>query len=122
MNEKQVKFMKYHIKSMKVLPIIMSLLCWISLILIYIGFNPLILSALAGVSLIPLIIIYTASYALNFCETLRMHIHYVAISNLYYWLGTIFSFSLMSLHTFNLLLIIAGVFLFIILIKWLRNK
>lgn len=122
MSNKQYKYMKYHIKSMKILPVIMFILSWISLILIYIGYNPILLIISAGMSIIPIVLLYIASYALNFCNIQRMYLHYVVICNIFYWSGYVFSFVLLSIKIFNLVLIITGVFLLLILIKWIINK
>lgn len=118
---KLVMWHKLMIKVLKILPMLIALLYFINTILGYYGINMDIISLLSGVSILPLLFLYIASYALGFCNYHRMFLHYVAVSDFMLWIITFSEISISIYNTFFLLMVIAGISLFIILYQWLKS-
>lgn len=118
---KLVMWHKLMIKVLKILPMLIALLYFINTILGYYGINMDIISLLSGVSILPLLFLYIASYALGFCNYHRMFLHYVAVSDFMLWIITFSEISISIYNTFFLLMVIAGIPLFIILYQWLKS-
>lgn len=118
---KLVMWHKLMIKVLKILPMLIALLYFINTILGYYGINMDIISLLSGVSILPLLFLYIASYALGFCNYHRMFLHYVAASDFMLWIITFSEISISIYNTFFLLMVIAGISLFIILYQWLKS-
>lgn len=79
-------------------------------------------SFIGGVSLLPLLFLYLASYAFGFCEYHRMFLHYVVANNLLvyadYYIGLPFSDrGLFAIH-----IAVIGLFLFLVLYFYRREK
>lgn len=119
---KLVRWNHIMIKVLKVLPVIMGLLYFINIILGYFGISMLFISLLSGVSLLPLIFLYIASYALGFCNYHRMFLHYIATSDFILYLISFIGITLSTYYIFLIMMVLAGVFLFIILYQWLHKK
>lgn len=119
---KQITWMKYQIKSLKIMPMIMSILFVINTFLGYFGIGQLLINTLSGISIIPLIYLYISSYALGFCGYHRMFLHHIAVSNLFCLIDVIIGIPISGTAMFASLWVIAGVFLIVILYQWLHSK
>ena len=80
------------------------------------------ISHFGGISLLPLVFIYLASYAFRFCEYHRMFLHYVVVNNILtyidYYIGIpVSNEALLMIHIF-----IVGLFLFLILYFYKKEK
>lgn len=77
---------KYLIKVelflLKIFPILIALCYFTSSILSYIGINTMPFMYISGLSLLPIIFMYIASHAFNFCAFHRVFIHYIVINNI----------------------------------------
>ena len=65
---------------LKMIPILLALCCLCNSILSYFNLDVCILSYVGGISVIPLIFLYLASYMFRFCEYHRMFLHYIVIT------------------------------------------
>lgn len=119
---KLVKKQKLMIKILKYLPALMAALYLVNTILGYFNIDMTIISLISGVSLLPLIFLYVASYALGFCSYHRMFLHYIAVSDSVLWAITFLEITLSTYTIFLIMMLIAGVSMFIILYLWLKKK
>lgn len=92
------------------------------MILDFFGKDSSVFSFVGGVSLLPLIFLYLASYVFRFCEYHRMFLHYVVANNALtyadYYIGLpIDNATLFMAHIF-----LIGVFLFLVLYFYRREK
>ena len=65
---------------LKMIPILLALCCLCNSILSYFNLDVCVLSYVGGISVIPLIFLYLASYMFRFCEYHRMFLHYIVIT------------------------------------------
>lgn len=110
------------IKTLKVIPMLLSLVALLNTILSYFGIEVPLLSYIGGVSILPLIFLYLSSYAFQFCECHRMFLHYVSVTWIlniidYYW-----GIPVSDKGMFLIYMTISGVFLFVILYMHLRKQ
>ena len=108
--------------TLKGIPMLLALLCFLNTALSYFGIDLVVLSYIGGVSVLPLTFLYISSYAFRFCEYHRMFLHYVTIN----WILNIYDYYIgIPLSDRNLLamyLIITCVFLFVILYLYLKSR
>lgn len=106
---------KITIGVLKIIPMLLALTTLLNQILSYFGIDLEVLGYLGGVSLLPMIFLYLASYCFQFCNYHRMFLHYVVVCDILtlidYYIGIPVSALLMLL----IYLSIAGIALFIIL-------
>lgn len=107
-------------RTLKVLPMVMAGLYWLNTVLSYFDLDYSIISYLAGVGLIPLIFIFIASYAFNFCNYHRMFLWYIVTNDAICWTDYNFELPISNWNYIVLHGIVAGVFLGLIL--YMRQK
>lgn len=75
----------------KIIPILIAIIHLLNSILSFIGSNDIPLNYIGGISLLPILYLYAASYVLNLCNYYRMFLHYsilIDIINVYdYYIG-----------------------------------
>lgn len=100
---------------LKVIPMLLAFIYALNTLFSYFGIDLELLSYIGGVSILPMIFIYLASYAFRFCKYHRMFIHYI----LFNWLLNIYDYyigiPLSARNLFAMYLIIFVIFLFLIL-------
>ena len=103
---------------LKIIPMLLAFCTLLNTALWFFGINLGILSYIGGTSLLPLLFIYIASYAFEFCAYHRMFLNYVVVNNIIsiidYYCGIGFGFLVY--------LVIAGIFLYLILYLHQREK
>ena len=107
---------------LKVIPMLLALSAMIGMLLDFFGKDSSIFSFIGGVSLLPLLFLYLASYVFRFCEYHRMFLHYVVANNILtysdYYIGLpIDNAALFMIHVF-----LIGVFLFLVLYFYRRER
>lgn len=113
---------KLQLKLIKILPIVISVVYVLNVVLSLFGITTMILPLIGGMSLLPLMFLYTASYAFRFCEYHRMFIHYIAVNDLLNWINYIHPISVSDLAYCSILLILYGITCFISLCMFIRQK
>ena len=113
---------KWILLLLKSIPMILALTALLNTLLSYYDIDVPLLSYLGGISLFPLIFLYIASYAFQFCEYHRMFLHYVTINWIlnivdYYW-----GIPISNKGLFILYIAITGISLFIILYLYLKSR
>lgn len=106
---------KLLIGSLKTIPMVISLLYLVNVIFSYYCIDIPLLSIIGGMSLLPWLFLYLASFVFHFCTYHRMFLYYILVNNIItltdYYIGI--PLNNRDLFIFNLT--ITGVFLFIIL-------
>ena len=106
---------KLTIGSLKIIPMLLAVVTLLNQILSFFYIDWEILSYIGGVSLLPMVFLYLASYCFGFCSYHRMFLYYIVVYDILtafdYYIGI--PISGVALLLVNLS--IAGIFLFIIL-------
>ena len=107
---------------LKVIPMLLALSAMIGMLLDFFGKDSSIFSFIGGVSLLPLLFLYLASYVFRFCEYHRMFLHYVVANNVLtyadYYIGLpIDNAALFMVHIF-----LIGLFMFLVLYFYRKEK
>ena len=76
--------------------------------------NPIV-SAICGMSILPIIFFYVTSVTFGFCKWHRMFIHYIVVNESLSWYDHLVGIPINDVSLFMLNLIIAGLFLFLII-------
>lgn len=84
-------------------------------VLSYIGIDAPILSLIGGVSVLPVLFLYRASYSLGFCEYHRMFLHYVVISDIVAYYDMYVGIPVSDRTLFSINMVLAGLCLFVVL-------
>lgn len=74
---------KRFITYTKILPIVLAIFHFINCILAYFNLNDIALNYIAGISILPVLYLYYASFVFKLCAYYRMFLHYCVIINIY---------------------------------------
>ena len=74
-----------------------------------------IISPICGMSFLPILFFYIASYTFGFCKWHRMFIHYIVVNEILNWYDYYIGIPINDLSLLMIHLIIAGIFLFLII-------
>lgn len=112
---------KIELYLLRVMPMLLATIYLVNTVLSYYDIIIPVLSYIGGLSLIPLVFMYTSSYVFRFCSYHRMFLHYIVVNDLinltdYYYTLPISDWELFILH-----MSIAGVSLFIILYLYVKG-
>lgn len=86
------------------------------------GFPCGVLSVIGGISLLPLLFLYLASYVFRFCIYHRMFLHYILAVDVVNLVDFYVGIPINNRLLFGFYLMITGVFLFLILYYYKREK
>lgn len=100
---------------LKVIPMLLALTAIIGMILDFLGLESSVLSFIGGVSFLPLLFLYLASYVFRFCEYHRMFLHYIVVNNLLTYTDYYIGLPVSDAALFMLHVVIIGLFLFLVL-------
>lgn len=103
---------------LKIIPMVLALCDILNTVFWLIGVDVWWLSYIGGVSLFPLLFLYISSYVFRFCSYHRMFLHYVVINNIVSTIDYKFELCISA----SIYLAIIGIFLFIILYLYLKEK
>lgn len=73
---------KLEIFTIKTIPIVLALICFLNTLLCYSGIDLLILTYIGGVSFLTIVFLYLSSYVFKFCSYHRMFLHYILVVNI----------------------------------------
>ena len=113
---------KMELYLLKVMPMLLAAIYLVNTVLSYYDIIMPVLSHIGGLSLIPLVFMYTSSYVFRFCSYHRMFLHYIVVNdsiNLidYYYTLPISDWEFLILH-----MSVAGIILFIILYLYVKGR
>lgn len=108
---------KLEIFTIKIIPIVLALICFLNTLLCYLGIDLLILTYIGGVSFLTIGFLYLSSYVFKFCSYHRMFLHYITIVNIISYIDMEYgiplsNFSLHILYT-SLFLMFTFIFLYL---------
>lgn len=113
---------KITIAALKVIPMLLALTTLLNQTLSFFGIDLEVLGYIGGVSLLPMIFLYIASYCFQFCSYHRMFLHYVVICDIITLIDYYIGIPISSVALFLVNLIIAGISIFIILYLHQKTK
>lgn len=73
---------KLEIFTIKTIPIVLALICFINTLLCYIGIDLPILTYIGGISFLTIGFLYLSSYVFKFCSYHKMFLHYILVVNI----------------------------------------
>ena len=111
---------KIELFLIKMIPIIISVLEVVNTILSYLNIEVELISAVAGMSLLPWLFLYISSFVFKFCIYHRLFLYYILVNELLSWYDYKIGVPLSAKGYLVLHLIIAGIF--IILITYFKFK
>lgn len=106
---------KIELYTIKVIPMIISVIYLLNTILSYCYIDLPILSWIGGLSLLPWLFLYLSSFVFRFCIYHRMFLYYIAVCNILSYIDYTWTLPISDRELFLLNIIIAGIFLFVIL-------
>jgi hypothetical protein len=121
--EKRNKYLyKIELLLLKFLPVVISVLYFISTLLCLFNIDTSILSYISGMSVLPLLFMYVSSYVFKFCEYHRMFLHYILFNLVLNCIDWYIGIPLNNIEYVSIFVLITCVFLFIILYLYLKSK
>lgn len=117
MNNLDKSLYKLEIFTIKIIPIVLALICFLNTLLCYLGIDLLILTYIGGVSFLTIGFLYLSSYVFKFCSYHRMFLHYILVVNIISYIDMEYgiplsNFSLHILYT-SLFLLFTFIFLYL---------
>lgn len=117
MNNLDKSLYKLEIFTIKTIPIVLALICFLNTLLCYLGIDLLILTYIGGVSFLTIGFLYLSSYVFKFCSYHRMFLHYILVINIISYIDMEYgiplsNFSLHILYT-SLFLLFTFIFLYL---------
>lgn len=113
---------KLTVGVLKIIPMLLALTTLLNQILSYFWIDLEVLGYVEGISLLPMIFLYLASYCFGFCAYHRMFLHYIVVCDIITLIDYYIGISISALTLFLINLIIAGVTLFLILYLHKKQK
>ena len=107
---------------LKIIPMLLALLTILGTVFDFIGINSSVFSFIGGVSLLPLLFLYLASYAFRFCEYHRMFLHYIVANNILVYTDYLIGIPVSARSLFLMHVILIGLFLFLILYFYRKER
>lgn len=120
--EKSKRLHKLTIGVLKVIPMLLALTTLLNQTLSYFGIDLEVLGYIGGVSLLPIIFLYLASYCFGFCSYHRMFLHYVVVCDILTLFDYYVGIPVSDVELFLINLIIAGISLFLVLYLHQHDK
>lgn len=120
--EKSKRLHKLTIGVLKVIPMLLALITLLNQVLSYFGIDLEVLSYIGGVSLLPMMFLYLASYCFGFCSYHRMFLHYVVICDILVLIDYYIGIPISNINMLLVNLTIAGITLYIILYLHQHDK
>ena len=113
---------KLMLGTLKVIPILLAFLDILNMLFDFFGIDSSVVSLLGGISFLPLVFLYLASYVFRFCEYHRMFLHYIVANNVLTYTDYYIGIPIGNASLFMVHIILIGIFLFFILYFYHREK
>lgn len=107
---------------LKVIPMLLALSAMLNMFFDFLGLNSYIFSYIGGISVLPILFIYLASFAFRFCRYHRMFLHYTLVNNILTYIDYSFGIPISDYSLFMIHLFFIGLFLFLVLYFHRREK
>lgn len=109
---------KWFLLFIKYLPAIIALCYFCNTLLSFFNINAVILSTLAGTSILTLIFMYLCSYIFKFCLYHRLFLHYILINDILNYLDYYFTLPISDRYLFCTYISITFVFIVLIVYSY----
>ena len=116
------RLVKLTIFFLKIIPMLLALCAALNMLFDFFGINSGILSVIGGMSVLPLIFLYLASYAFQFCAYHRMFLHYILANDVVEAVDTYIGIPVDNVTMFMLYLALIGLFLFLVLYLYRKER
>ena len=93
----------------------MALCAMLNSFLCFFGIDTVSFSIIGGVSFLPLLFLYLASYAFHFCAYHRMFLHYTVVNNVLTWFDFTIGLPISDKMLFTVHVALVGLLLFLVL-------
>lgn len=100
---------------LKAIPMVIALIYLLNTILSYFDVELYFLSMLGGLSILPWLFLYLASFVFRLCEYHRMFLYYIASCDIISYIDYTWGIPVPSKDYLVIHLVVAGIFLFLIL-------
>ena len=108
--------------ALKIIPMLLATCSMLNMLFDFFGIDSRIFSFLSGMSLLPLAFLYLASYVFRFCVYHRMFLHYIVVNNVMMGVDYYVGIPVSDAALFMMYLIIVGIFLFLVLYFYRKEK
>ena len=108
--------------ALKIIPMLLSICALLNSLFGFYGIRTEFLSTIGGMSLLPLLFLYLASYVFRFCIYHRMFLHYIVVTDLINAVDYYIEIPINTIALFGLFVGITGVFLFLILYFYRKER
>ena len=112
---------KLQLKVVRILPMLIAFIYVLSSVLNYFNIETMILNLLGGMSLLPLIFLYIASFAFRFCSYHRMFLHYITTADIINYMDYVIGIPISDSNILIVILILFGLTCFIALFLFLNK-
>lgn len=114
MEEKLSKnLVRKFVLATKYLPMIIAAIYFLNSVISFFYGNDIPLNYLGGISLLPVLYLYLASYTFKLCEYYRMYLHYIVVINIINIYDYYIGLSLSDMNLFLVCIMITIIFMFI---------
>ena len=122
--EKSLERSKYKLMiiALKAIPMLLSFCAAANTFFGFFGVRTDVLSILGGVSLLPLLFLYLASYVFRFCVYHRMFLHYILVTDAINMIDFYIGIPIDTRALFGLFVLITGIFLLLILYFYRKER
>ena len=108
--------------TLKVIPMLLAFLAILNTAFDFFGISSSVLSLVGGISLLPLLFVYLASYVFRFCIYHRMFLHYILVNNTITLLDYYIGIPMATFNLFILHVVLIGLFLFLVLYFYRKER
>lgn len=109
------KLVKNFVLVTKVLPMIIAAIYFLNSTISFFHGNDIPLNYLGGMSLLPILYLYLASYVFKLCEYYRMYLHYTVVINTINIYDYYIGISISNLNMYLLCVLITTITMFVII-------
>ena len=113
---------KLMIWVLKIIPMLLAIITILGTLFDFIGFDSSVFSYLGGMSLLPLLFLYLSSFVFRFCAYHRMFLHYIVANNVVTYIDYHIGIPIENRSLFLVHVILVGLFLFLVLYFYRREK
>lgn len=107
---------------LKVIPMLLALSTILGTLFDFFGWDASFFSFIGGISFLPLLFLYLASFVFRFCVYHRMFLHYIVANNILTYTDYLIGIPVSTITLFSIHLILIGVFLFLVLYFYRKER
>lgn len=121
-NYPERRLYKIMLLALRVIPMLLALSAMVGMFLDFFGIDSSICSFIGGVSLLPLLFLYIASFVFRFCIYHRMFLHYIVANNILTYADYYIGLPIGNSMLFMVHIFLVGLFLFLVLYFYRKER